>query len=493
MKLLDICQRSNINCPHDLEKIEIKGITSSSKKVGEGYLFVCLEGVNDDGHRYVDDALACGASAVVIQNEKYLCDHSILVKDTRAALANMMNVFCGEPTKELSFIGITGTNGKTSVSVMIKNIFDTLHIPCEVIGTLNCSSFSENHDDSQTNFTTPDPEELYPMLRRILDGGVRYVVMETSSHALKLKKLDPITFKVGIFTNLTEDHLDFHHSMDDYFASKLRLFDRCELGIINIDDEYGRRVAALAPCKIKTCSTERNADYLVEDISDLCEKGTAYTLKGRGNELRLWCKSPGKFSIMNSMQASACALELDIDKKDIIRSFECFNGVKGRLEAVALSEGRDFAAYIDYAHTPDALQKLLDTANSIKGNNGRVILLFGCGGNRETQKRKIMGEIATENADVVIITSDNPRSEDPMKIIDDILLGTVGKNNYTVIPNRKRAIEYALATAKRGDIVLFAGKGHENYEINASGRAPFDEREIIRGYFEKITKRRNEL
>ena len=487
MKLFDICQKANINCPEHLQELEIAGITSNSDRVGKDFLFVCLEGTKKDGHHYIDKAILNGACAVVIEKEIFQSDKTLLVHNTRAALAIMMNVFCGEPTKKLRFIGITGTNGKTSISVMIKNILDTLHTPCEIIGTLNCSSFSQNNDISHPNFTTPDPEELYPMLQRISAAKIEWVVMETSSHALKLRKLEPITFEIGIFTNLTEDHLDFHLTMEDYFKSKLCLFDKCKLGIINIDDEYGKKIENFAPCKIKTCSINQNADYSVKNVQNLYEMGTKYTLKSK-EEIDISCYVPGQFSIMNTMQASACALELNIDKNIIKQSFEAFRGVKGRLERVGLFESRGVAVFIDYAHTPDALSQLLATVNSFKGEGQRVVLLFGCGGDREKEKRKIMGRIATDNADFVIITSDNPRSENPNEIINDILSGIYDKQNFLVIPDRTKAIECAIANARRGDIVLLAGKGHENYEINAYGKFPFDEREILQRIYKNYER-----
>lgn len=488
MKLFDICQKANIGCPTSLREIEIAGITSNSTRVKKDFLFVCLEGTKNDGHNYIDQAILNGACAVVIEKEIFRSDKTILVDDTRASLAMLMNAFCGEPTKKLRFIGITGTNGKTSVSVMIKNIFDSLHSPCEIIGTLNCSSFLNSNDDSLPNFTTPDPEELYPMLQRISGAGIEWVVMEASSHALKLKKLEPISFDVGIFTNLTEDHLDFHLTMEDYFKSKLSLFERCKLGIINIDDEYGKRIEDLATCRIMTCSLKKDADFTVNSIKNLYERGTRYILKSQGDETEIYCKVPGEFSIMNSMQASACALALNIDKNIVSRSFESFNGVKGRLEKVEFSWGRGFALFIDYAHTPDALEQLLATANSFKKEGQRVILLFGCGGDREKQKRKIMGEIATKNADFIIITSDNPRSEDPLAIINDILSGIIEKSNFAVIPDRRKAIEATVAMARQGDIILLAGKGHETYEIKADGKSPFDEREILQEIYKNYER-----
>lgn len=480
MKLLDICQRVNIKIPTALENKEVGGMTSNSSEVKENYLFFCLKGTKTNGHCYIDKAFKNGALAVVIDDKSFLQENAILVDCAREALALMMNVFCGEPTKKLKFIGITGTNGKTSVSVMIKSIFEANQIPCELIGTLNCSSFSENANGSQQSFTTPDPEKLYPMLQRISGAGVRYVVMEVSSHALKLKKLAPIEFEIAIFTNLTEDHLDFHHTMSDYFQSKLSFFKSCKLGIINTDDFYGKQITKLAPCKIMTCSLEGDADYTARSIADKGQSGVEYKLCTKGESIDIKCNIPARFSVMNSMQACACALELKIDKSIIKRSFESLKNVKGRLEKIELFEGRGFAGYIDYAHTPDALSKLLETANSFKKEGQRVVLLFGCGGDREKQKRSIMGNIATKNADFTIITSDNARSESPLQIINDILKGACENSSFTVIPDRKKAIEYAIANAKKGDIILFAGKGHENYEIRENKILPFDEREIIK-------------
>lgn len=490
MKLSDICQKSDITCPDHLKDVEVKGITSNSKKVKNGYVFVCLEGTKTDGHGYINDALIKGAVAVIIQKEIFACDCSVLVSDTRAALSKMMNVFCDEPNKKIKFIGITGTNGKTSVSVMIKNILDKVNIPCEVIGTLNCSSFSEKNDDLTANFTTPDPEELYPMLQRIAAAGIQFVIMEASSHALKLKKLEPIEFEIGIFTNLTEDHLDFHKNMEDYFKAKLTLFYKCRCGIINIDDDFGKLILKASPCELYTCSTKQNADFSADDVESQSERGVKYKLKNKQKDFHIKCNIPGEFSVYNSMQAIACACLLGIDEYIIEDAFKTFDGVKGRLEKIDYFEGWGFAAFIDYAHTPDALHKLLNTVNGFKKSYQRVVLLFGCGGDREKEKRKIMGKIAVENADYVIVTSDNPRSENPNQIINEILFGMKNENNFAIIPDRKKAIEYAIATAQKEDIILLAGKGHENYEINAHGREPFDERDVLFALYKKYYGRK---
>lgn len=480
MKLHYLLEKTNISNKNNLPDVEIEGISSRSGEIKKNFIFVCLKGTKNDGHRHIDEALNRGACAVVIEDPKYRCDRSIEVKSTRSALSNMLDVFNGEPSKKLKFVGITGTNGKTSVSVMINSILKEYGIPCELIGTLNCSSFSDTVNGLQANFTTPDPEELYPMLRRMSDGGIELAVMEASSHALKLKKLDPIEFEVGIFTNLTEDHLDFHHTMEDYFKAKLELFNKCRVGIINIDDEYGKKIAGLAKCKIRSCSMKSDADFSLEDVKELSESKTRYSLTHGANKTDLEINIPGEFSIMNSMQAYACVLELSIDDNTVKKSFTSFAGVRGRLERADVFKGKGISVFIDYAHTPDALSKLLKAAKSFKNENGRIILVFGCGGNRERQKRSKMGEIAVKGASFVIITNDNPRNEDPQVIIEDILSGTRGYTNYTVISDRKKAIEKAIALARKDDIVLLAGKGHENYEINSQGKIPFDEREVLR-------------
>ena len=334
MKLSEICQKSGVICPKYLEDIEILGITSNSTKVKDGYLFVCLNGTKNDGHRYINDAILNGAVAVIIEKQNFSFDRSILVGDARATLAKMMNIFCGEPTKKLKFIAVTGTNGKTSVTVMIKNIFDKANIKSEVIGTLKNSSFLENFDDLTTNFTTPDPEELYPLLRRISDAGNEFVIMEASSHALKLKKLEPIKFEFGIFTNLTEDHLDFHLTMEDYFKAKLTLFEKCKRGIINIDDDYGKLILNTSSCEFSTCSTKQDADFFATDIDYCGDVGVKYILKNKEKEIDILSNIPGEFSVYNSMQASACALCLGIDEYTIRDALKSFKGVCGRLEKI---------------------------------------------------------------------------------------------------------------------------------------------------------------
>ena len=483
MTLFALCELIGAECPMGLEKKEIKGITSNSEGVKESYLFVCLSGYSSDGHRYIDEAFEKGAAAVVVEKKEYMSDRAVLCDSTRRALSVMLDAFFGFPSKKMKFVGVTGTNGKTSVSLMLKNIFDTAGIPCAVIGTVKCSSpkgdIEKHPNDPLSNMTTPDPEELYPMLASMASDGVELVVMETTSHALYLKKLAPIDFEVGIFTNLTQDHLDFHSSMEEYFKAKLELFKKSRRGIVNIDDGYGKRLADMRICPTLTCSAKGTpCDYSAEEIGDIDVRGISYTLVGREASCAIHSSVTGIFSIMNSLQAASCALLLGIRQECVEKAFAQLDSISGRLERVDFDENVSFSLFIDYAHTPDALENLIESARSFRKNGERIVVLFGCGGDRDRGKRAKMGRIATEMADLSIITSDNSRSEDPEAIINDILGGVDKSKSFTVIKDRRLAIEYAVANARAGDIILLAGKGHEKYEINAEGRHDFDERRI---------------
>ncbi len=483
MRLYDICRGADLECPLHLENIEIEGISSSSRDIRKNFIFVCLRGNATDGHLYMDDAIRRGAAAIVIDDLSFVGERTILVPDTRVALAKMTDSFCGHPAKKLRMIGVTGTNGKTSVTAMIKSIFDSAHLSCETLGTL--SGISKGN----ACFTTPDPELLYPKLKELYDSGTKTVVMEASSHALKLKKLEPINFEIGIFTGLTEDHLDFHGNMEDYFKSKIELFKHSGLGIINIDDEFGKRIAKNPPCKIKTCSLFGDADYFVNNLEYFGFSGSEFTVCSAHGYLRIKCAIPGEFSVMNALEACAAAIELGISAENIESAFKSLCGIDGRFERVELPPGADIEVIIDYAHTPDALKKTLGVINKIKSKTSRTIVLFGCGGEREKEKRSLMGRIAVCEADLAIITSDNSRSEPTNEILRDILLGVGDRDNYAVIPDRRHAIEYAIASAKSGDLLLLAGKGHEKYEINRFGKLPFDERKAVRDACEKYKLR----
>ncbi len=488
MRLRDICGKCNIFCPDELGNTEITGISADSRRVREGYAFVCISGEKHDGNSYIDKAILHGARIIVSERDDIAPNITLKVDNARRTLAEMMNVLCGSPAERMKFIAVTGTNGKTSVSHILKHIFDTLHIPSELVGTLNSSSFSAKRPLGEANFTTPHPEELYPMLRRMADAGVELVIMEASSHALAQERLAPIKFEAGAFTNLSEDHLDYHGTMENYFAAKLSLFEKCKLGVINTDGEYGERMAREAECRTITCSTHKAADYTATQKRSGRE-GISYVLGTQTGGMLVSSRLCGEFQIANTMQAIAIATELGYDGQKVAETVKTVENIPGRLEALPIPEGCGFSVLVDYAHTPDALERALRSVRKMTPS-GRVIVLFGCGGDREREKRPKMCRIAEKYADLCIVTGDNPRSESPSRIIKDILSGAGEDALPNVIPDRKNAILFAIAIARVGDTVLLAGKGHENYEIRADGTYPLDEREIVRKTIEKLYGRR---
>ena len=489
MKLELLCEAANLRCPETSIGSEVSAICTDSRTTSENSLFVCIKGLRHDSHANISEAVAHGARWAVVQKGCAFCAPQgfpvLVAENTRRACALLYNAFCGFPTRRMKFIGVTGTNGKTSVTHLLRSILETSLCKCGIIGTVGCLSGNrqlENHmTDKLANMTTPDPAELYPMLAEMARDGVEYVLMEATSHALALGKLEPIGFEAAVFTNLTPDHLDFHGTMEEYAKAKTELFRKSKLSVINLDSPFADEMIHSSAGRVVTCSqTYPKADYLAEEIADLGQSGVSYRLVGKHSRLTIQCAIPGAFTVPNSMQAAVCAKELGFGAAAIKDALASVGGVKGRMERLKLGPTADFSVIIDYAHTPDALEKLLQTARSIN-REGRTVLVFGCGGDRDRSKRPIMGAIAEKYADVVIVTSDNSRSEDPEKIIREILGGMIRKETATVIPDRKTAIETAVRTAKAGDLILLAGKGHEEYEITSEGRKPFHEREIVAG------------
>jgi UDP-N-acetylmuramyl-tripeptide synthetase len=482
------------------EDVLITGICPDASRVKPGNLFIAIEGLRADGHGFIDEAKARGAAALAVSrgavddgrvNIDDLGLPILISCDTRELMAYLFAAWYDNPQDEMKIVGVTGTNGKTSVTTLIKEILSRAFIPSGLIGTAGCYSKDEKIDvrsaNENANMTTPDPEELYRILRIMADGGVRVVLMETTSHALALKKVEPINFEIAVFTNLTEDHLDLHKNMENYFAAKARLFEKCRLAVINYDDRYGRILAENIDIPHIFCSAEgRETDCAAEDVR-VSGGGIEYKLTSR--DLRLRVRSPlcGKFNVMNTMQAAVISRALGATATTIKDTLAHFSGVVGRLERVKLAERVDFSVYIDYAHTPDALENLLCAARTFAKSGQRIVLLFGCGGDRDRQKRPVMGKIAVDMADFVIITGDNSRSEKTLDIIKDILSGIVGREGapFTVIERRRDAIEYAIKNARRGDVILLAGKGHEEYEIDEDGKHPFSERMLVKEFAEK--------
>ncbi|MDD6214729.1 MAG: UDP-N-acetylmuramoyl-L-alanyl-D-glutamate--2,6-diaminopimelate ligase [Firmicutes bacterium] len=453
--------------------IEITGIAIDSRKVQNGYVFICISGLEDDGHRYAKKAAENGAAVIVAEKPLDVNVPLVLVENTKIEMANISAKFYGEPEKRLKLVGITGTNGKTTVSYLIKAMLEQTGKKVGIIGTNEILVGHEDVGIRSTTPTTPNALELRQIFSKMVDMGAEYVVMEVSSHALDLHRVYGLEYEVGVFTNLTRDHLDYHKTMENYFLAKKKLFDISKTGVINMDDDYGARLLKSVPCKTLSVGT-KDADLRAVDI-DIEAKGVEFTAEFDSEKYTAKLAISGMFSVYNALCALGAAIALGLDIKTALCGLANATGVKGRLERVPLDT--DYSVIIDYAHTPDGLENVLNAVNSFK--KGRCIAVFGCGGDRDATKRPIMGDIGTKLADIAVITSDNPRTEDPKKIIDDIVAGVKG-GEYKVIVNRREAIKYALSIAKKDDIVLLAGKGQETYQIIGKVKNHFDEREIVR-------------
>ena len=492
MKLGDLCNGAGIFCPIEYQNLEIGGISSDSRERTENGLFVCLRGGKNDGHAHIGEAIQNGAIAVLTDADAAVDPGAGIIRlqsrNPRASLAYLFDAWYGYPSRRLAIIGVTGTNGKTSVSHMLRTVLENSLCTCGVIGTVGSESrggtYTHATEQGVANLTTPDPKDLYRILAQMADDGVEYVVMEASSHALELEKLAPIRFRAAIFTNLTPEHLDFHKTMEAYAQAKAKLFSKSALSVLCADSPYCNQMLAAATGKHVTCGVSQDADYQATDVELDGQDGVLYRLSSGRTRLRLSCPIAGEFTVMNSMLAAVCALELGCSPAAVKTALATMGGVKGRMERVKLGIGAEFAVIIDYAHTPDALEKLLLTARRLLQREGRLVLLFGCGGDRDRTKRAVMGRIASELADLVIITSDNCRGEDPMNIIREILSGIANREAVRVIPDRAEAIRYAVQQGKRGDLILLAGKGHEEYEIVGEERRPFHERILVKEAFE---------
>ena len=446
--------------------IEIKDIVSDSRKVGKESAFVCIKGYETDGHNYAKIAADSGAAVIIAEHETDANCPTVIVKDSRNVMALLCANFYQNPSKEFKLVGITGTNGKTTTTYLIKNILEKAGQKVGLIGT--------NHNMIgdriiETKRTTPDSFELQALFREMASEKVDTVVMEVSSHALFLDRVAYCDFDVGVFTNLTQDHLDFHKTMENYADAKAILFKMCKKGVVNADDKYVDRIISGATSEISTFGVKTNSGLLAKDVV-LKENGVEFLADGISYHLPI----PGEFSVYNALCAISAAKALGIDETIIAEGIKTAHGVKGRAQVVDL--GLDATFIIDYAHTPDGVENIL---NTVKGfAKGRVIVLFGCGGDRDNKKRPIMGEIADKLADFCIVTSDNPRTENPTEIINQILVGMKGKH-HIVIENRRDAIKYAVVNAKKGDVVVLAGKGHETYQTIGKENFPFDEEKIL--------------
>ena len=462
--------------------ISIRKITSDSKQAIENSLFIAIKGEKRNGNAYIENAYENGAVCVVTDDINYFEKHknTILVDNSRKALSLIWSNYYDNPSSKLKIIAVTGTNGKTSCSYFLYNILRNAGKSCGMISTIETlindkkikRSGGSEIGDTASAMTTPDPKFLYYTLDNMQKNGVEYVVMEASSHSIEQEKLAAIHFICGVFTNLSEEHLDFHKSMEQYFLAKCKLFDLCDIGVVNSDDEFGKCIKNKTDTKIDECSFGKNSDIYIDNIK-MCESGNTYEIIKEKEKIFIKTAIPGEYTIYNSMIAASCAKLIGIDDKSIFEGIRSTAYIKGRLERIENTN-----IYIDYAHTPCAMNNIIKTVKQFAPDK-RLIVLFGCGGDRDRGKRKIMGEIASQCADFVIVTSDNSRNEDPVQIIKDIMSG-ISKNNYCIIPKREDAIKYAVKSLKKDEILLLLGKGHEEYEIDAKGKHLFDERKIVK-------------
>ena len=449
---------------------EIRGVTSRSDEVQTGYIFVCVRGIHKDGHDLAAEAKEKGASLLVVEQITLGIINTgipyIRVQNTRLTLAIMCAAAYGNPERQLKMIGVTGTNGKTSTCQLLSAVYARAGENVKMFGTLD------------GGLTTPDPEDFFPMLKNAFDTGKTTVIMEASSHALFFDKLFGVKFRCGIFTNLTPEHLDFHKSMNEYASAKAKLFKNCTVALINLDDRYCENVREMSKGQTFTYSiNDKNADFCVENFVSLGTNGFEYDLLTPTVPLRIESHLCGRFNVYNTLAAASLAFADGVDHGSIEAGIRSVENVKGRLERLDL-KNVPFEIYIDYAHTPDALQNVLECIRAFKTKKQRITLVFGCGGDRDRSKRKVMGQIASRLADFVIVTSDNSRTEKTSDIICEIMKGIDKTRPFKVIEDRRNAIEYAVENARENDIILLAGKGHEDYEIGPMGKSYFNEKEI---------------
>lgn len=457
----------------EMQNIDITSIAYDSRKVKDGSVFVCIKGYETDGHKYAKTAEENGASVIVAEDRIDVSVPVIYVENSRRALAELACTFYGNPSENFSLVGITGTNGKTTITYLIKSILESTGKQVGVIGTNQNIIGDKVLLTKSTTPTTPNALELEQLFSEMVHYGADYVVMEVSSHALELDRVYGCNFDVGVFTNLTQDHLDFHKTMENYLNAKSKLFAISEKGVVNFDDDGGKTIVDKAECDdILKVGLGDGCDLKAQNIR-ISTRGSRFDMIYGGKTYDTWVGIPGKFSVYNALCAAGAALQLGVCIEDVIKGLGNATGVVGRVEVVPTDT--DYTVIIDYAHSPDGLDNII---RCVKGfAEGRVITLFGCGGDRDNTKRPIMGEIAGKLSDFCIVTSDNPRTEDPDKIIDQIEAGIKKTDvDYIRITDRRKAIAYALDNAKKGDVIILAGKGQETYQIIGKEKFDFDER-----------------
>ncbi len=485
MKLRNLIDNINfidlVNVENFLEE-EIDGISYNSKKTKKNDIFICLSGEHVDGHEFAEEAINNGATACVVERRLCIDTPQIVVSSTEEIISEISSIFYGKPSSKLSIIGVTGTNGKTTVTHLIQELFENFGKDCALIGTLG-HKYSSNDIYRDAKHTTPQAPELQELLYNINEKSINNVVMEVSSHSLAQKRVGNVDFNGAVFTNLTQDHLDYHITMNNYFRAKALLFENLVIGdfaVINADDNYAENFLEVISPRVNkyTYGITKNADVMAKNII-FEDNGTTFVCTINHKDYQVNMAMKGIFSVYNMLAALATALAVGFDIEKSIRVLEKIPGVAGRFEIITTSP----TVIVDYAHTPDGLENVLKTAKEITPENGKLICVFGCGGDRDATKRPKMGKIAEELADKVIITSDNPRTENPQQIITDILAGFKSIDNVVVEPDREMAIKEAYKLAKPEDIVLVAGKGHEDYQIIGEEIIHFDDREKVREIF----------
>ncbi len=473
MLLKTIFKNSDVTILPELESVAINKIQYDSRKVGKGDLFVAVKGFETDGHQYLKQVAEQGAAMAVVQEKNENINLvQIVVKDTRKIMGLLAYNFYEKNLKQLDLIGITGTNGKTTCSYLIRAILEAANISCGLAGTIHYIVGSKKIDAWNT---TPEAIDLYEMLAQMQQSGNKACVLEVSSHALALDRVESLKFKAAVFTNLSRDHMDFHKDMNSYFAAKSKLFSQLDEGafvVTNLDDSYGAKVEGKN--KITFGTTEK-ADINARDWQ-VSREGTILNIRTPKGAVKVNSALVGDFNVYNLLSAVATGVALNISLEDIQIGLKRQKSIPGRLESYPLKN--DALAIIDYAHTPDAMEKALGTVRKITDN--KLIVVFGCGGDRDRGKRSQMGRVAQKWADLTIVTDDNPRTEDAGQIIADILTGMKTDSSMEIIADRREAIANAITRSEKGDVVLIAGKGHESYQIIGKVKYPFDEATIIR-------------
>lgn len=451
---------------------ELTDITDKSNAVTKDCVFVCIRGARFDGHTVACDAEKNGAVLIVAEHDTG-AKNQVLVENTRSAYALLCAAFYGYPAERLTLIGVTGTNGKTTTTMLLHGVLTKAGIKAGLVGTVENRVGTKAYP---TSLTTPDCKDLQKLFREMADSGCTHCVMEVSSQALAQYRVDGCHFKIALFTNLTQDHLDYHGDFEHYLQAKKQLFTKADIAVLNIDDKNAYKMTeGLSPRTVTFSVRQDDADYTAKNV--ICTaNGVQYELLGRGDIGRVQLKIPGHFTVYNSMGAAICAIEAGLPFEQVCAQLAQSRGVPGRVEIVPTNT--DYTVLIDYAHSPDGLENVITSLREV--SEKRIITVFGCGGDRDRTKRPKMGEIVGNLADVAVVTSDNPRTENPDAIIEDILAGMHNcKAKIKVITDRTEAIRYALSIAKKGDVVLLAGKGHETYQILKTGKIHYDEREVV--------------